>query len=230
MRFSPNIPFTFTVRDSLALQIAGSDPPLEATSSTKMTPNLLKLAAIVSLVSPLLGGLIFWQGPNLVESIGPAPDAAGAGGALAAQWPPHILTEVIPPDLPGKIMFFWRDLVVDSGGVRTLGTFFPVQRMPRAFIKGPSAITVRLPAHSARRTYRLVTQDLRGARQVQWMIDGVRAGRGTAQEVQFQTPGLDPGTISRQLSVEVRDQDGLMASHGSTERFEVSVPPGKQPF
>jgi len=208
----------------------GSVPPLKADPNTRFAPNTIKYTLIVTPISLLLGGLIFWQGDNLVESLASPPNTTGAGGALAAQWPTQILTRIAPPILPGKITLHWTDLVVDDRGVRTLGYIIPETRIPMAFIYGPRAITMQLPAHRAFTTYRLVTQDLRGPLEIQWSIDGVLAGRAAVQEVRFETPGVDPDIVSRQLRVEVHDVDGLMATHELEVRFEVKVPPGKQPY
>jgi hypothetical protein len=233
-RFAPNISFTVTVRDVLKLRtvrIPGLDPPLKAAAEKSINPNTIKWAVLGTLVSPLLGGLIFWQGDNVVEGLAPTPPE-GAGGALAARWPGQIMTEINPREgLLGKFLFTWTVLEVDSTGVRTLGAFSSASRVPTAFIEGPPAISVELPAHSARKTYRLIPVDLRGNLKIRWRIDSVPAGRARRQAVDFETPGLDPGSVSRRLRVEVEDVDELTArSNELTVRFETKVPPGKQPF
>jgi hypothetical protein len=225
VRFAPNISFTVTMRDRLNLRRLGP-PPLDATTTTKVSPNLAKVAIIAALLSPTLGILTFWQGDKLI----PTPSGQGAGGALAAQWPQQILTEIDPPDLPGKIVLLWADLVVDDRGVRTLGAFIPVPRTSAAVIKGPSAITVELPANSARRTYEVITQDLRGDLAIRWTIDGAPAGREAKEDVRFSVPGRDAQTIFRRLQVEVRDEDGVVETDELRVRFEVKLRPGMQPF
>jgi hypothetical protein len=229
-RFVPNIPFSITIADTLQLLPRGSDKSLEATSSTTVKPGILKLGAISSLISPLLGGLIFWLGDDVVGGLAPDSGAQSAGSALAAQWPAQILTEVNPPELPGKLVFTWTDLVVDERGVQTSGIFIPTEREPAAFIQGSTNLNAELPAHSTTAKYRLATHDLRGSRHRRWSIDGVPAGDGHSQEVSFRTVGQDPGFQTREILVEVRDEDGLTASREIRVRFEVTVPAGHQPL
>jgi hypothetical protein len=229
IRFAPNISFKFTLRDTLALRLLGSEPPLEVESTSKFSPGMIKAAALTSLISPLLGGLVFWKGDDVASGLAPS-NVGGAGGALAARWPPYLLTEMDPPDLSGKLSFLWSDLVVDDRGVRTLGAVVPVPRVPVAGIQGPGIVTAQLPSNSATVTYRLLTKDLRGRLDIRWTIDGSTAGRAVTQKVSFQTPGLDPRTITRRVQVDVTDEDGLTASHQRVITFKVTVPPGKQPF
>ena len=179
--------------------------------------------------SPLEGALVFWKGDAVAESLAGTPDQPGAGASLAAQWPPEIMTEVAPPRLPGKLVFIWADLSITADRLRTTGAFLPDSRDPLVSIVGRTSITVRLPVHSARETYRLQTRDMRGRLRIAWSLDGQPVGSGRTQQVSFEVPGQDPTFLIRRLGVSVTDADGLTATREVRLRFVVEVPPGKQP-
>lgn len=231
-RFLPNVSFTMTVQDLMSLQMPYPDAPLQLAANTtkKLSPNASNYGFLVSLISPTLGGLILWKGDDFVASVFSPPSFTSPGQALAAQWPLQILTEIAPPDLPGKLTLHWSKLEVGDRGVLTRGYFIPEERVPVALIEGPTSITVKIPVNSARATYELVTQDLRGALRIRWRIDGVPAGRSASQEVEFKSPGPDPHTFYRQLSILVSDEDGLTARQELRVKFEVTVPEGSQPY
>jgi hypothetical protein len=232
LRFLPNLPFKFRIRERLDVQRTGSPPLVVVERTGKTVVGTLKAAALLSLISPALGALAFWQGSNLAESISPTPEVGGAGGSLAAQWPPEILTDIVPPARPGKLTFLWTELLVDVTGVRTRGAVVPVARTPDVFIKGPGSITLQQPHGSTVVTYQAITQDLRGPLQRRrWIIDGVSAGRRATQEVRFGILGVvDPPPETRLVRVEMRDADGLEAAREISVDFQVTTAPGHQPL
>lgn len=65
-----------------------------------------------------------------MASLASTPGITSIGQALAAQWPLQILTEIAPPDLPGKLALYWTKLVTGDKGVLTLGYFLPQERIP----------------------------------------------------------------------------------------------------
>jgi hypothetical protein len=230
IRFLPNLPFKFRIRERLDVQRAGSGPPLVVVENAKkMIVGMLKIAAVLSFLSPALGALAFWQGDDLAEAIAPTPDFGGAGGKLAAQWPAEILTDIAPPARPGKFTFLWTELLVDVTGVRTRGALLPSSRTPEVFINGPASITLHQPHGSTVATYQAVIQDLRRPlRRLRWIVDGVSAGQRATQEVNFGIPGAaDPPLETRLVRVEVTDADGLVAAREMSVRFQVTPAPGR---
>jgi hypothetical protein len=233
VRFMPNLPFKFVIRERLDVQRTGGSPALVVVESTKkMVVGVLKVAALLSLLSLPLGALTFWKGDELAESVAPTPNVGGAGGNLAAQWPAQILTDIAPPARPGKITFLWTDLHVDATGVRTLGAFLPLPREPEVSLTGPASISLQQPHGWTVVTYEAVTSDLRFPLQrLRWIIDGVAAGRRATQEVSFGMRGVvDPPDENRLVRVEVTDADGLAVARERNVHFQVTVAPGHQPL
>jgi len=232
VRFAPNVSFTINVQDLMSLQTPypGASPQLAATTSKELSPDVSKYGFLISYLSPALGGLILWKGGDFVASVVSPPSFESTGQSLAAQWPLQILTNIAPPDLLGKLELHWSQLKVGDRGILTRGYFLPLERTPVALIEGPTSISVKIPTNSARVTYQVSTQDLRGTLRIRWSIDGVQAGKTASQEVNFNSPGLDPRTLYRQISVLVSDGDGLTARQDLRVKFEVTVPEGSQPF
>jgi hypothetical protein len=227
----PDIDFTVHVFDKLSLRTLGSIPPLQTETSTDVEPDIpdvLKVSFLVGLLSPILGAITFFAADPIAES--QAPEAPGAGGTLAAQWPAEILTEIRPPFLPGKFTFTWRDLTVDERGVRTLGTFTGASRRPRVSIVGPQSVKMREATGEGRAIYGIRPHDLRADPDdeeapltVQW--GGVAQGTGMTKTVSFFSPGQS------QVSVNVRDEDGLSARNEIAVTVTViPLEPGQQPF
>lgn len=235
VRFAPNIPFEFRISERLKLQpnANGIGPRLVVIDSKKkMTAGILKVAAILSLLSPALGALTFWKGDELAENIAPTPAAGGAGNNLAARWPTEIMTNIAPPVRLGKFLFLWSELLVDATGVRTFGAFLPLPRTPEIFIKGPGSITLQQPHGWTTVSYQAVFKDLRSPlRRLRWIVDGVEAGRRTTQEISFGMRGaVDSPPETRLIRVEVTDADGLVAAREKSVNFQVTVAPGRQPL
>jgi len=63
-RFLPNVSFALTMQDLMSLQMPdpGALAQLEASTTSELSPNASKYGFLVSLISPLFGGLILWQG------------------------------------------------------------------------------------------------------------------------------------------------------------------------
>lgn len=239
IRWAPNISFSLTAQERLALNIPGSTPALTSSSSRNISTKGVKLlqafaSVLFALISPMLGALAFWAVGREVdsESSTAAANASGAGSSLATQWPSIVLTPVSPPYLLGKLVFLWTGPgeVVDKKGVRTLGAVFPESRSPKVVISGPTMLSAKLPSNSASPTYTITTQDLRGKLKIQWSIDGNPAGHASTQQVEIGLGGLDPGTVSRRVRVEVSDEDDLTATRELTVTLKVTVPAGKEPF
>jgi hypothetical protein len=228
VRFVPNIPFTLKWRNRLSVNDSGPVPPLKSTSSLSLSS--LAFTVLASVISPLFGALVFWQGSSL--SFEPTVKFHGVGDVLAAQWPPDLLLPAGPASPPGKLAFIWMNPVtVDERGVTTQGYISPdTNRHQTVHIDGPTRFNLQLPTHTASPTYRLITQDLRGTLAIQWTIDGTPAGNAATLEVELTTPGLDPGTVVRWIHVEVFDEDGLEAHDDVIASLNVTVPPGRQPF
>ena len=227
----PNVGFTLTVKDVMSLPVPypGASGQLTADTSKNLSVDVEVYGWIVTSLSQALGGLILWKGGDFVAALASPPSFESPGQALAAQWPLAILTTIAPP-LMGKLDLHWSQLEVGDRGVLTRGYFLNVARSPVASIEGPLSTTVKIPTNSARVTYRLTTQDLRGRLTIRWRVDGVPAGHHDSTEVVFKSPGVDPHTLYRQVSVSVYDEDGLTASQDLRVKFEVTVPDHHQPF
>jgi hypothetical protein len=141
--------------------------------------------------------------------------------ASTSQWPSQVLTEIIPPYLPGKLTLAWSELTVDVEGVRTLGAYRFAERAPRVSIVGPRDLSMR-PIGHVTASYRVDIGDLRAPLTAQWT--GVADGSGgLVAKAMFHSSGSFP------IRATVRDVDGLSGTGGTT----VSVSPlegGQQPF
>lgn len=220
----PDVDFTYTITDRLELEAPGSRPPLRTRSDTDVdagTPGVLAAALITGLISPILGGIVFFAADPIAGS--QAPTVSSLGSTLASQWPSEILTSIRPPFLPGKFALIWTDLTVDQDGVLTRGTFIPQERSPNVLIVGPRRLTMREAIGDVVGRYRIDPRDLRAPLTVHW----TGAGHGTAPSLSilFTEGGVFP------LGVSVTDTDGL--SDDASTRVQVSViplKPGQQPF
>jgi hypothetical protein len=186
--FIPNIAFIFEVTDRPSLRPPGSNPPLATQTSTDVDaglPGVLGASLLIGMLSPILGVLVFFGSDYIAES--QAPDSPGAGASLAAQWPGEVLTPIVPPFLPGKLLFAWSDLTVDESGVRTLGTFSVAEREPRVTIVGPRFVAIREALGHYEASYAAHFRDLRPPLTVRW--GGAASGTGVGKRVFFHLPG-----------------------------------------
>lgn len=199
----PRVNFTYTARDRLSLTSPGSSPALSNDMSTDVDVSAggsAVSAILLAILGPLLGGIVFFTADAIASSQAPAIE--GVGDALAAQWPPLILTAIQPP-LPGKFVLMWSDLSVDEAGVLTLGTFLPATREPRVSIRGSTNVAIREALGHATITYRLDITDLRSP-EISW--SGVATGNGRTARVMFRTAG------THRVGVRIRVADALEAS------------------
>jgi hypothetical protein len=82
--FLPDLSFTYTTRDRFSLAAPGSDPPLQATVSSDLdvgASGALALALLAGMLSPILGGIVFFATEPFAES--QAPDVQSPGDRLA---------------------------------------------------------------------------------------------------------------------------------------------------
>jgi hypothetical protein len=232
VEFLPNVSFTYTAKDLLSLVIPedGAPPWIDAKGNPSVSaPTTVDIiGTLLSAINATLGDLVFWGGESLLDEIAPMPNTA-IGGVIAAQWPTEVLTKIVQPSLPGKIVFTWSTFVVDGRGILAEGIVQLTSRSPQVSIEGPESVTVKLPIHGARQTYSLFTSDLRGKLVIRWRIDGVRAGVTSTQMVDFESPSAsDPFKVYRQLQVTVYDEDRLTATEKRRLELDVVVQKGKQ--
>lgn len=106
----PDVAFTYTSRERFSLTVPGSEPPLQTSfrEDLDVGTGALGLAFIVGLLSPILGGIVFFAADPIAESR--VPDVQRVGEGLASAWPSQIMTGINPPFLPGKFVLIWTDL------------------------------------------------------------------------------------------------------------------------
>lgn len=220
----PDVDFTYTITDTIELEVPEFRPPLRARSDTNVdagTPGVLAATLIVGLVSQILGGILFFVADSIAES--QAPAVSSLGSTLASQWPSEILTSIKPPFLPGKFSLSWTDLIVDQEGVLTSGTFSPEARSPDVLIVGPRRVTVREAVGQGVGRYRIDPRDLRSPLTTRW------GGAGHGTEPSLAIPFTEAGVFP--LDVSVTDADGLTdTSSTSVQVSFIPLEPGQQPF
>ena len=189
----PDVFFTYTISDTLAVNHSGEGPPLKYNESTDLQLDAVSAAIVAGTLSSFLGGSVvgFFVG-GFVFGFGQFggglfdPHAQGAGAKLADGWPGAALTPISPP-LTGKLDFNWGELNVDNSGVRTVGTWNFDVRSPEVHIDGPTELSFNESQPGVMGRYTVELTDLRGDVAVVW--GGDAAGVGLTTTVQFDNGG-----------------------------------------
>jgi len=210
----PDISFTYTISDTLALNTSGKRPPLTYNESTDLQIDIGAAAIVAGILSSFLGGSVvgFFVG-GFVFGVGQFggglfdPHAQGAGAKLADGWPGAVLTDFSPP-LTGKLDFNWGELNVDNSGVRTVGTWNFDVRSPQVQIVGPTELSFNESQAGVMGRYTVEFSDLRGDVAVVW--GGEAAGGDLTTTVQFDNGG------DFDITARVTDVDNVSATGATT--------------
>jgi hypothetical protein len=203
----PDVTFTDTITETLALNPPGSSPPLQVHGSTHLDVSqsgIIEDSILVALIQPLVGGIALFGGEIAAETVN--PQVGGVGASLASLWPAVVL---ISTPIVGKVTFTWNDLTVDASGVRTLGAYTLGPRSPKVQITGTTAVTIQRSQGRATVPYTVELTDLRPMNAtVVW--SGAAHGGGARTEVIFETAG------EFHIQAKVTDTDNVSAAGNTT--------------
>jgi hypothetical protein len=212
----PDLGFSDTITETLALNPPGSIPALQAHGSTHLDVSqsgIIGDSVLIGLISPLVGGMALLGGEVGEITLSTVnPQSPGIGASLAAEWPTVVLTT--QPSV-GKVTFAWNNLVVDASGVRTLGSYATGPRSPKVSIAGPTAITFPRSRGSDVGTYTAQLTDLRAENAViAW--SGAAQGSTPAVRVTFERAG------AFHIHAKVTDTDNVSATGSTTVLVNVT--------
>lgn len=229
----PNIDFTASVRDTITLE--RGKLRLSQTSDLDADTGWLKAGLIFfSILLPPVGMPLYDElaaaedrdapGDLTSKSLGTlitlaAPDVILLEGSVPSRRNPQTLTAQ-------KADFTHTRFAVSSSGVTGGGTYRQVQRSPRVGIVGPRD-PVSLDDRSPTLRYAIATTDMRATTgvplRVEWSVDDGQVANAAAQSagITFNIPNnVAPGqTVTRRVSVEVTDADGLVARGSADVRI-----------
>ena len=215
----PDVDFRITVRDKLSADRGH----LTCTTTRDLDTDTGLLNFLAVITAPLL---VFVIERIVVELKTETPSSTSADCWVAA-----LAREEVPVSGGKKVLLAYGDVEVTSAGLvlnaPAGGLPSVVGREPTVEILGRRSLLDRHGLGSARATYTVATDDLRGRIRYSWTLDGA-ALPGTAASVQV-TLAAPPGTTrTRRLAVSARDVDGLRAQDELTVTVTSRVPGGGQ--
>lgn len=221
----PDVDFTYTATEVLSVSNGQLQSDIDDDLDVDTT-WLNVLTGIFNVVFLPLG--IVFAVQSIIIGSADASDLGDSGFEGVA----GIIPQAVMIDGGQKIAMDYNRVAVSSGGVFAGGTYSLVARAPRAEISGPSQVTMAIAGGMVRRTYRIMTEDLRPPLQISWSSerDVSFSNRHSASpRVTFTAVGQPGQVLTRRLSVSVHDADGLHADGELTVRISVQPQGGEIP-
>jgi hypothetical protein len=202
----PDVDFTYTITDTLT--VSGGRVNVTTSNDIDVDSSWINfLTGLFLFVFPPLG-VVFLVERIIIAAADTPQFGSGAGASAAQLIPAEIL---IPGGL--KVVASYSRIEVSQGGIFAGGTFDVVGRVPEVSISGPAQISVVEGATSVARSYSIRTDDLRPPLSVHWSGEGI-ANPSTAETTNFRFSlgNAQVGQVTKRISVQVTDADGLTAS------------------
>jgi hypothetical protein len=169
------------------------------------------MGVLTTLVSGwfVIGYLLFFTEGILVAGAGAPDTGEGAGGAV------HSLPKEIM--VPGKlkVVEHYERVDVSNGGIFTGGFIVVDVRTPSLRILGETRLALKEGLTRVRRSYSVITEDLRAPLTFHWTAEGIASTPGAQSTgINFQMPSNPPpkvgDVISKDVRIHVADADGLV--------------------
>jgi len=214
----PDVDFRLTLTDTLSA--SGGQLNCESASDLDVDTSWLNFLTGVFLFAFPPLGIVFLVERIIIAGIDDPDAGSGAGCSAAALIPKEVL---ISGGL--KVVAIYNRAQAGAGGIFAGGAFLVVPRTPEVRISGPAQIAVDEGTASVTRSYRVTTEDLRGALGIRWAGDGFVQGQGQASaQIRFNLSGATPGqVVTKRVTVRVTDADNLSAEAEVMVRISITV-------
>ena len=221
----PDVDFTFTVTETIS--VANGQIHSEIDENLDVDTSWIHALTGIFTVLFLPLGIVFAVQSILIASAEAADTGSSAFPGVASIIPQQVM---IPNGL--KIVANYTRLAISSGGVFVGGTYSLMARTAEVDIVGPAQVTIPIVGGITRRTYRVETADLLPPLQFEWdsESDVSFSNRYSAHpRVTFAAVGQPGQSVTRTLSVSVRDGDGVAGEDELAVRIQLQPQGGEIP-